>query len=357
MTSPSARKVRWLANSVSWLMGRDECPYARPKACGKSSFGKLALTVTFSVTLSSAHSEAQPSAFELTPEAKRFVNGVINESINANTLFASQEAIATGRYTQRQTGEPDKEYTTIRLPGEVVLGDTADIVRPLVFGNGALLKNTAGFTPVDGAGEDDFTVTSLCAISTGVGAVIKITDNLALSPQASLSYSHVKNRYDFNNPYSQTFLQPADSELYNWSMDLFTYSPALKLYYAHDLGFALLNHHTGYTYLFNDSIHDDSSVIDINSSTGLLTNRIEVKVPTGLQVRELPLSIRPKFQWNNISGSAVKGLGLRDLFEIGADLLAEAMEADTIISTVSVGASYVTGQSFEGYHLGLGVTF
>lgn len=356
MTSPSTRKLSDLVTSERGLRTSAKTRLALADILARSA-RSFALTAALAFSLAPTSGIAQSSVFNLTPEAKRFVNGVINESINANTLFASQEAIATGHYTQRQSDQPDKEYTTIRLPGEVILGEPSDTVRPLIFGNGALLRNTAGYTPIDGIGENDFTVTSLFAISTGVGAVVKITDHLALSPQASLTYSHIKNKYDFNNPYSQTYLQQADHELYNWNMDLFTYSPALKLYYSHEFDFAVLNHHTGYTYLFNDSIHDDSSVIDIGSNTGLLTNRIELKTPLGISVSEAPLSVRPKFQWNNISGSAVKGLGLRDLFEIGADLVAEALETGSFISTVSVGASYVTGKSFEGYHLGLGVTF
>jgi hypothetical protein len=74
-------------------------------------------------------------------------------------------------------------------------------------------------------------------------------------------------------------------------------------------------------------------------------------------VSDVSLFVRPMFQWNNVSGSAVAGIGLRDLYEVGADVVAKILEADTWISTMTVGASYLTGDSFEGYHLGLGVTF
>jgi hypothetical protein len=301
--------------------------------------------------------QADSPVFEITPEVSRFVNGVINESINANTLFASQEAISTGHYTQRQTDQPDKKYSTVRIPGEVVFGERSDTVRPVVIGNGALLRNTAGFNPPDGIGEADFMVTSLFSVSTGAGAFIRLADSLTLAPFASLTYSHVKNNYDFNNAYSQSYLAQADDEIYNWDMDLFTYTPALKLYYTKDVGFGVLNYQLGYTYLFNDSISDNSAVVDISSSTGLLTNRLDIKSPLGVSIASNPLSVRPLFQWNNISGAAVKGLGLRDLFEVGADLVAQVMDESSFISSITIGASYVTGKSFEGYHLGFGVTF
>jgi hypothetical protein len=63
------------------------------------------------------------------------------------------------------------------------------------------------------------------------------------------------------------------------------------------------------------------------------------------------------FQWNNISGHAVAGLGLRDLFEMGADMVADLEALKGFISTITFGASYVTGRDFEGYHLGVGLKF
>jgi len=181
-------------------------------------------------------------------EVAEFVNGIINESVNANTLFATQEAISTGRFTQRQESQPDKDYTTIRLPGELAFGEMGDSVRPFVEGNGALLRTTAGFNPPDNMGEADFTVTSLFAVSAGAGALIKLSDYWTLAPSASLTYSHIKNRYDFNNPYSQTYLQQYESDLFNWIMDVFTYAPSLKLFYQRDLGFGVLNYQIAYTY-------------------------------------------------------------------------------------------------------------
>lgn len=290
-------------------------------------------------------------------EVAEFVNGIINESVNANTLFATQEAISTGRFTQRQESQPDKDYTTIRLPGEFAFGEMGDSVRPFVEGNGALLRATAGFNPPDNLGEADFTVTSLFAVSAGAGALIKLSDSWTFAPSVSLTYSHIKNRYDFNNPYSQTYLQQYESDLFNWIMDVFTYAPSLKLFYQRDLGFGVLNYQIAYTYLFNDTISDDSPAIDVNSSTGLCSNRVDLLIPTDITLSASSLYVRPMFQWNNISGNAVGGLGLRDLYEVGADMVGKILDGDSFISTFTVGASYVTGDSFEGYHLGAGVTF
>jgi hypothetical protein len=309
------------------------------------------------IGLSSVQARADTTVQQNPGEVAEFVNGIINESVNANTLFASQESIATGRFTQRQNGQPDKDYTTIRLPGEFAFGDISDTVRPFVEGNGAMLRTTAGYNPPDTLGEADFTVTSLFALSAGAGVYIKLSDSWTLAPAASLTYSHIKNRYDFNNLYSQTYLQQYESDLFNWVMDVLTYAPSLKLLYQRDIGFAVLNYQISYAYLFNDTISDDSPAIDVNSSTGLCSNRIDLLIPTGAVVQASSLFVRPMFQWSNVSGNAVAGLGLRDLYEVGADLVGKVLDTDSLISTFTVGASYVTGDSFEGYHLGVGVAF
>ena len=300
---------------------------------------------------------AQVSDGETSSSLQRFVDGVINESVNANTLFASQEAFSTGRYSQRRSLDPDKHYTAIRIPARLTRGAKSDPVRPVFMGNVALLRTTAGVSPADGVGEDDFTVTSLFALTSGAGLMFRLSESLKVVPSFSLSYSHIKNNYDYNNPYSQGNLAPNDRELFNWGLDLFTYTPAVKVYYELDIGFATVDYYVGYTYLFNDSISSDSSVININSSTGLLTNRVDVPIPTGLSVEGAPLFIRPMFQWNNISGKAVAGLGLRDLYEVGADLVAKISDTEAVLSSITVGASYVTGRDFEGYHIGLAVGF
>ncbi len=300
----------------------------------------------------------ESQTFEVTPEAARYVNGVINESINANTLLSTQDEVSTGSFTQRQHGQPDKSYRTVRLPAEVLLGGPEQQqVNAFLNGNLAYLRSTSGLAPIDGVGAEDFAVTNLYAASGGAGVYIKLSESLLVAPAFSLTYSRIDNSYDFNNSYSQTYLKQAAQELFNWDMDLFTYAPEVKLFYQAQVGDAKLEYQLGYVYLFNDSIRTESSVIDINSSTGLLINRIALNLPTGRAVLEAPLSVRPFFQWSNISGNAVAGLGLRDIFEVGADLIIDVLQYGLWVSHVTLGGSYVSGKDFEGYHIGLGVDF
>ncbi len=85
--------------------------------------------------------------------------------------------------------------------------------------------------------------------------------------------------------------------------------------------------------------------------------RTAVTEPLGVEIFKAPVSLRPFFQWSNISGKAADGLNLVNLFEIGADVVLKFEEKFLFLSQMHWGGSYVTGDSFEGYHIGFGGKF
>ena len=293
----------------------------------------------------------------ITPEQQRFSNEIINESVNTTTLFASQDTFSTGRFAKHRIGQPDTSYNTIRTPFETLLTDGAGSVQPFVQGSIGLLKVVGGVAPVNGVGENDLSTSDLISVATGLGAYVTLSEDFKLAASISLAYSHLRNNYDFKNEYSQKFFKPEDDLLYNWSLDLLTYTPTIRALYQSKFGESIVQYTLGYSHIFNDSIASSSSAITINSATGLLWNRFAYTQPLGIEAISAPLSLRPFFQWSNISGKASKGLDLVNLFEVGADLVMDFKEKFIWFSQISWGGSYVTGDSFEGYHIGLGGKF
>lgn len=316
---------------------------------------RLAITAhLFAAMLLPVGARAQDSS----PSQQQFANRVINETVNTTTLFASQDIFSTGRFSKHRADQPDNHYDTGRTPFEVRLGDKSDRWLPYVYGSAALLRVTSGAAkPPDAAGEDDFSTSKLFALATGLGTYLRVSDDLRLSASAALTYSHLKNRYDFNNSYSQQFLEPDSSLYYNWSLDIFTYSPTARAIYEHAWGERIINTTVGYSQLFNNSIGSSSSAINIDSSTGLLWSRIAYTEPLGVSLCDAATALRPFFQWSNISGKAAQGLNLYNLFEVGADFVFDFKEKFVGFSQMNWGASYISGDSFEGYHLGFGAKF
>lgn len=288
---------------------------------------------------------------------QEYANKVINEAVNTNTLFASQDFISTGRFLQRRRGQPDTLYETFRLPGEIAFGEHDDTIRPFVLGHVALLKVTSGVAAPEGPSANDFSVSRLFAITTGTGVYIRLFDTLRVAPTLAVSFAHLRNAYDFNNPYSQQVLQKQDNEFYNWSMNLFTYTPGMRILYEANYGAGTFQYTLGFMQLLNDSINSTSHEINIDSASSLLSNKFEYLEPLGVAIKGNELSIKPIFQWSNISGKAAAGLGFVNMFEVGADVLTDFKESFLFFSQVYVGASYISADNFEGYHLGLGGNF
>jgi hypothetical protein len=277
--------------------------------------------------------------------------------VNTNTLFASQDLIANGRYAQRRKGQPDSKYEMFRLPIEIPLAERDAAVRPFVTSSGALLKVTSGTSTMDGNGESDFSTSRLFSVTGGVGAYVRLWRDFSVVPSLGLTYTHLRNNYDYNNPYSQSVLQTLGGDFFNWNVDLLTYAPTIRFVYDGAVGSGTAKWVAGFSQLLNDSIHATSNKIKVDSATGFLWNRIEYKKPIGVEVAQGELAIRPFFQWSNISGKAAAGLNLVNLYEVGADLMSLFKEGSAFFSDAYVGASYVSGDSFEGYHVGLGGHF
>ena len=286
-----------------------------------------------------------------------YVEEVLNESVNTNTLFSSHELISNGRFLQRKINQPDTKYEMFRLPVELLLTDEATSVRPFVKTGFGLLKVTGGATSIDGQGESDFSVTKLFTLLTGAGVYIDIFEGFSIAPAVMVSYSHLKNDYDFNNPFSQEVLQSQFGDFYNWSLDLLTYTPQIRLIYQKGLGPGRLRYTMSASQLLNDSFHSSSANVKINSSSGLVSNRVEYQKELGVSVGTAALALQPFFQWGYISGKAASGLNFVNMYEVGADVIFSLKEKLAGLAEIYVGASYVSADSFEGYHVGLGGHF
>lgn len=289
---------------------------------------------------------------------QQFANEVINESVNTTTLFASQDIFSTGSFSKRSSDQPDTHYDTARTPFEVKLSDGKGRWQPFVYGSGALLKVTSGASKPPGAeGQDDFSTSHLFAVAGGLGSYLRVSDDFKLSVSCAVTFSHLRNTYDFNNSYSQRVLEPDSDLYYNWDLNLFTYSPTAKAIYESHWGESIANLTVGYSELFNDSVDSSSPAINIDSATGIFWSRASYTEPTGVDAIGAATSLRPFFQWSNINGKAAKGLDLFNLYEVGADVVFDFKEKFLLFSQMYWGGSYVTGDSFEGYHIGFGGKF
>ncbi len=307
--------------------------------------------------LTAPHDDVCAQALPKSSLSRSYVSEVLNEAVNTNTLIAAQDLISNGRFVQRRRGQPDTKYETFRLPAEVAFGEASDSVRPFVRGSFGLLRVTSGVAPVEGEGDNDLSISRLFALTSGGGVSIRLAEGFTIAPAFLITYTHLRNAYDFNNPFSQQVLREEYGDFYNWSLDLVTYIPSLRMVYESAFATGKFRYLVTVSQLLNDSFHSTSSATSINSASGLVANRVEFRQNLGVSVGDAGLAVQPFFQWSNISGKAASGLNFVNLFEVGADLISIFKEPLWVLSEMYVGASYVSADNFEGYHIGLGGHF
>jgi len=315
----------------------------------------LALTILATTLSSTAQAQEDVEIAEFV----NLVDSTINSAVNAATLFTSQESVSSGYFKFKSTEDPDTKLDVFRIPGQYSLCDDKDaMIRPFVRGQLGSLKVRESITPIEGAtGVNDFSVLDVWTVEGGGGADIEPLDGLVITPEASIAYSRIENRYDYNNDVSQ-FLQPIlDGQVFNTSLDVLTYSPKIKVAYTLPLEDVKVRFSSRYSYLYNDSFSTESDIVDVSSDTSIFQNGVEVKVPTGLTVLESPVAVRPFFVRSDIHGSAKDGLGFGHFYEGGLDIHFGMREAVDLPGELTVGTSYTFGDNFEGWRVGLGYIF
>ena len=317
----------------------------------------LLASLLFLLVIAPTLSFAEAPSESLPPELQGDFNKRVGETINSITLFTSQNSVSSGAFKIQSSNAPDADFFVTRFPLSHEFGEEDDTVRPLIRGVFGTYNQSQSVRIQQPSGGEDFSRLSAASFGIGTGAVWQFLDLFSFTPAVDVAYSHVDRKYDFNTAYSQAVLEPFNRQAFNTDVDVLTYSPSAKLGFSTQLGRTTLTLGSKYTHLFNDSIATRSSIISVNSATGLWQSTIELLVPLGLCVQNMPLGVHPFFARTDIYGSARSGLSFTYFQEMGADLTVGVREYVSLLEEVRLGGSYTIGESFQGWRVGIGLEF
>ena len=293
-------------------------------------------------------------------ELINFVNGVVNGVVNANTLFTSQEAVSSG-YFKLNSGEDDSriKLRVLKIPFRYSLCDENEAsVRPYVRGLLGQASQIESVAPVEGAtGLSDFSAVDTWSGSLAGGVDIELFDHFTLTPDFAATYSRVRNRYNYNNDVSQIIGAFVDQQVFNWNMDVMTYTPSIRAQYVVPLETLTLTFQSSFSHLYNRSFSTSSDILEVDSSTNLVRNMAQVEVPTGATIFDIPINVRPFFSRTELGGSARKALGFSSYYESGMDLAFKVKDSLPLLSELSIGGAYTWGRDVEGVRFGIGGAF
>ena len=283
-------------------------------------------------------------------------NDRVNEAVNGVTIFTTQDTASSGVFSfeSDRAGESDRNLDILKVPFAHTFGEEGESVRPefrAVIGN--FQSNYSPAPQVSGE-TADFSRLDATTLGVSGGVVWNAWRELRVTPLFEVAWTHLKRRYDYNNSFSQANLLPFDREAFNTSVDVLTYSPSLEMDYTFKDGETTYVPKLRYAHLFNDSVSSKSSVIDIDSDSGLLQTFLDVNTPLGYNVKGFNLGLHPFIVRTDVFGAAKDAEGPNYFHEIGVDLTFEH-GSGSIISGFSIGGSYIFGEDFDGYRIGFGV--
>lgn len=282
------------------------------------------------------------------------VNDSINQSVNAQVLFASQGNLTGGDFTIDNPDGAEANATLYKVGGSYEFGQPEKTVRPFLDFSAAALKVTRTIAPLDNSGgEDDFSKTKTYTITGGAGLDVKAAEGLHVRGGFDLAWNHLSNEYDFNNPLSQGLAPRVTGQAVGWDLDVLTTIPFAELIYDVKLLGALWTVHSRYAQLFNDSVSTDSDIIEVDSNTGFWQNGIEAEFPLGIDVAEFPLVGKGIFTRNDISGEALKAIPFSYYYTVTGEVLADIKSEGWWLKRAGLTVGYSFGDDFDGTTIGL----
>jgi hypothetical protein len=291
------------------------------------------------------------------PSAQEF-NDRVNEVVNGVTIFTSQDTASSGVFSFESDapGVGDTDIDLIKVPLTHTFGNEEDVIRPQVRGVLGSLESKRSIATGGPGTIDDFSRLEVLTAGLSGGFVYRAWKELRITPLIGAAYSHIKRRYDYNNSFSQTNLLPFDREAFNTSVDVMTYSPSVEVDYTFRSGETTLIPKMRYAHLFNDSVSSKSSVIDVSSDSGMLQSFIDIETPLGYSLYGQALGLHPFIVRTDVFGSAKEARGPNYFHEVGADLTFKD-STRKLFEGFSLGASYIFGDDFSGYRIGVGLIF
>lgn len=285
-------------------------------------------------------------------------NDRVNEAVNGVTIFTTQDTASSGVFSfdSDRAGESDRNLDILKFPFAHTFGEEGEEIRPefrAVIGNFQSNYSPAPQVPGETA---DFSRLDATTVGVSGGVVWKVWQELRITPLFEVAWTHMKRRYDFNNSFSRANLLPFDREAFNTSVDVLTYSPSVEADYTFKDGETTYVPKLRYAHLFNDSTSSKSSVIDVDSDSGLLQTFLDINTPLGYNVEGFNVGLHPFIVRTDIFGAAKDAEGPNYFHELGVDLTFDRGSGH-LIQGFSVGGSYIFGEDFDGYRIGFGVDF
>jgi hypothetical protein len=261
---------------------------------------------------------------------------------SALTALSSDDGVSSGVYKFENDGEEDTELKLNKFVGELPLGEHDLKFLPILEVSPALLKLTQNFE----AGDAEIDTWSL---GVGVGLRMKFFDDLVeITPRIAAEYAEVDLDFGIEGFENLTF-----------DVDTWSYIPSLELIFRPGAKGEIAERTQGgwefgarVAYLYVQARTSEKITDDFSDDSWIWKNRISYELEANFVEQLGPLYFRPSIGRVDVAGSARKGLGLDNFYEVGLEIVTRQV-APKYLKEIGLGAAYIYEDEVYGWRFGV----
>lgn len=282
------------------------------------------------------------------------------KSLIGLVLAADELELGGARYDLDDPNDTD--LTTLTLPGHTTVtafGEDA----PALYLEGVVGYARADQTVADFYGGNrpgletavDSEWTTVGGLG-GVGLEFSLTDELTLTPLASVGLTHIENEASYSGPGAAATQPVADGIAYNWDGLAVLWGGGLRADWIRPLGDEHQLEVIGrYDVRQVEMVDDDDDAQDFESTSQVLTLRADVTGPTGAELFTHPLAWRIFGAYRNLLEGDL--FGTDQYVEVGGGLSLDTGDDLPLVGGLTLTGAVIVGDGVFGWSAGVGVVF
>jgi Solitary outer membrane autotransporter beta-barrel domain len=303
-----------------------------------------------------------PAAAALTPAEINDFKDTIGDRVESLTILGGDYGVAGGAFSSTQNKDDNANLNLSKFGGSGVIGaprplGSLDIGwQPQVQGSMGYLTAKNHFT--EGLLQHDTSENKTFAIQFGGGVRLWFDDHFSIAPTFMGMYGHSENDYTAKSAFALANLSEAKHlGLIDWNADTWTIRPSLDFQYQYTWRRTIFTLSSEPTFFHTESFHSSSSFVDVNGDSETWENKIDVDVPTGVELFGHELRTGGFFSRTDLYGNIRDGLNTDYVYEGHGRLVLDFLDQLWKVQWIGIGGSYLWGSNFTGWSIGADVAF
>ncbi len=307
--------------------------------------------------------DATPVDAQLTQAQINDFRNTIGARVVSATILGGDYGIGGGAYNSvnNNNGGVDLNISKFGGMGDIYpirpLGDTGIGWAPQLQGSMGYLTATKHYN-ADTVLSGDQNENKTFAIQFGGGARFWFNDNFSIAPTFMGMYGHTENNYTANSAFGlANQAQARQLGLIDWNVDTWTVRPALDVQYQFTWYRTIFTLSSDPTYYYTESFSSSSGSVDVNGNSESWANKLDVDVPTGVELWGHELRTGGYFSRTELYDGLQQGLNTDYMYEGHGRLVLDFLNQLWKVQWIGIGYSYMWGNDFHGWSIGADVAF